>query len=341
MIIKNHQINDILSDKSKLIAILVYGPNEGLVRENINLIKKKYEENEQCEIITFEEKTLDQDHALLETAINTISMFNEKKIIHVNSLKDKHLSFLENINPNSTPDVLLICKKGNLNKSSKLRKFFEANKSFYVLPCYEDDFRSITNLISDFEKKNTIKFNNDIKNYLLQNLSSDRMVSLNELEKIVLYCKKSTDQLKLENLEKILNDTSSNSFQIINETIMFGEKKKGSRILDKSLSEGVNAIALIRGLINYLKRLKKTKIELAKGHGFDDAIRTLSPPLFWKDKNNFREQCSKIPLNELERFLNSLHEAEVSCKTNSQLTNTICTRTLLSISQKTGKYFSV
>ena len=141
MIIKNHQIDDILSDKSKLIAILVYGPNEGLVRENINLIKKKYEENEQCEIITFEEKTLDQDHALLETAINTISMFNEKKIIHVNSLKDKHLSFLENINPNSTPDVLLICKKGNLNKSSKLRKFFEVNKSFYVLPCYEDDFR--------------------------------------------------------------------------------------------------------------------------------------------------------------------------------------------------------
>ena len=45
MIIKNHQINDILSDKSKLIAILVYGPNEGLVRENINLIKNMKKTN--------------------------------------------------------------------------------------------------------------------------------------------------------------------------------------------------------------------------------------------------------------------------------------------------------
>ena len=49
-----------------------------------------------------------------------------------------------------------------------------------------------------------------IQNYL-HKIYSDRMV-LNEL-KNCLVLQKSTDQLKLENLEKILNDTSSNSFK--------------------------------------------------------------------------------------------------------------------------------
>ena len=56
MIIKNHQFKDILSDKSKFIAILVYGPNEGLVRENIHLIKKNTQKTNNVKLLHWKKK---------------------------------------------------------------------------------------------------------------------------------------------------------------------------------------------------------------------------------------------------------------------------------------------
>ena len=59
-----------------------------------------------------------------------------------------------------------------------------------------------------------------------------------------------------------------------------------SRAIKKLLSEGANPVTLIRSLSNYLKRLKLTKIQVKKGDSFEDAIKSLKPPLFWKDKES-------------------------------------------------------
>ncbi len=339
MIIKDFQIEKIVNENKGFLPVLIYGPNEGLIRDYIKRIKSDYLSDVDFEEVSITGKSLDPNPDILETSANSISMFNNYKLIILESLKDKNLSELENVINSAPTQTMLIIKADNLKKTSKLRKLFESNPLCYALACYEDDAKSMMKLIDNFVKENNISFNRDIKNYLMQTLSTDRMISFNELQKISLFYANVNDNPNLEEIKILLNDTSSNNLQKMNESVMYGNTAKSSNIINKLLSEGNNPISILRSLINYLKRLQKVKVEMKKGSNFDTAIKFLRPPLFWKDKENFQQHCTRWPLNKIERNLSQLLDAEIDCKTNSKLSSILCERSILTICYEGKRHF--
>ena len=339
MIIKEHQIEKIVRENKKFLNILIYGPNEGLVREQIEKLANDYLSKGDYEEISFNGKDLDNDAGSLEAILRSVSMFFKNKIVVADSIKDKHLSIIEEIVLKAPEQAVLVIKEGSLSKSSKIRKFFEEHKSCYSFACYEDDGRSIMKSIDEFARKNNIELSRDIKNYLLQSLSNDRMISKHELEKIGLLYKDSKSKIKLEEISVLLNDSSSQNLNKMNEYVMFGNTNKSSKIVDKLLTEGASPISLVRSLSNYMLRVQKTKIEMKKGNNFDIAIKSLRPPVFWKDKDNFERHCRKWPLSSIENSLLKLLEAEVSCKLNSSLATLNCEKSILLVADSGRNYF--
>ena len=339
MIIKEHQLEKIVRDRIKFLSILIYGPNEGLVKQQIDKLTKDYLFKGDYEQISFNGKDLDNDAGSLDAIIRSVSMFFKNKIVIADSIKDKHLGIIEEIFCKAPEQAVLIIREGNLTKSSKIRKFFEENKTCYSLACYEDDGRSMMKSIDEFTRKNGIELNRDIKNYLLQSLSNDRMISKRELEKIELFYKNSKSNIKLEEIRILLNDSSSQNLNKMNEYVMFGNTSKSSKIVNKLLSEGASPISLVRSLTNYMLRVQKTKIEMKKGNNFDSAIKSLKPPVFWKDKDNFERHCHKWPLSSIEINLFKLLETEVSCKLNSNLASLNCEKSILLVADSGRNYF--
>ena len=275
MIIKEYQLNEVIKKSSYPRFILFFGPNEGLIRENILKISSSFKENIETDEITINGKSLDENHTLLNEEIRSFSMFSEQKIIYLENLKDKHLQYFES-EKLENDKILVIMKSDNLTKNSKIRNFFEKHKMFAAIPCYEDDKRSSMNLLSQFQSEHEIKLDSDVKNYLLQNLSSDRLISKNELEKILLVISgKKNQEISLEEIQNIFNDGSSHSLNIINENVMYGKVNQVSKNLYKIFDEGTNAVAIIRSLLNYLVRVHKTQIEIKKVKNFDEAIKPL------------------------------------------------------------------
>ncbi len=340
MIIKEFQLDKEINKGSLPKFLLIYGPNEGLIRDNLLKITKTFAQKIETDEITINGKAVDENQNIVDEEIRSLSMFSEQKIIHLENIKDKHLQFFENIDIKSNI-VLLIIKSENLNKNSKLRNFFEKHKKYAAIPCYEDDIRSTMNLISQFQSDHKIKFNSDIKNYLIQNLSTDRFISKNELEKILLVIDHQKDkQIKLKDIQAVLNDSSSNSLNIINEYVMYGKVNQVSKNLYRIFDEGTNAVAIIRSLLNYLVRVHKTQIEIKRTGNFDEAIKQLRPPVFWKDKDNFKNHCSKWPTKEILYYIERLLEAEYKCKIQSSLNNEICEKYILSVAKKGEVYFN-
>ena len=339
MIIKDFQIEKIVNNNKGFLPFLMYGPNEGLIRDHIRKIKNNYLDDVDFEEVSLTGKSLDLNPDILETSANSISMFNSYKLIILESLKDKNISELENVISLAPAQTMLVVKAGNLKKSSKLRKLFESNAGCYALACYEDDAKSMMRLIDSFIKENNISFDRDIKNYLMQTLSTDRMISFNELQKISLFYSNAETIPNLDEIKNLLNDTSSNNLQKMNESVMYGNTTKSSNIISKLLSEGNNPISILRSLINYLKRVQKVKVEMKKGSNFDTAIKFLRPPLFWKDKDNFQQHCLRWPLNTIERNLSQLLDTEIDCKTNSKLSSILCERSILTICHEGKRHF--
>jgi len=339
MIIKENNIKSIFDSQHKNLIFLVYGPNEGMIRNIVKSLSSIFQNNESSDEIMLSAKTIDEEPNKLMDEIQTFSMFSNKKIIKIDMIKDKHSKIIEDMQNVEFKDVLLILKSDNLPKSSKLRKIFDSSKNIFSIPCYEDDTRSIMNLVQNFIKNSNLNIDKEIKNYLVQALSSDRSLNENELEKIYLYQKDKKTNLTLEEVKIILNDSTSTSLNRVNETIMYGKTKVASKIINKIFSEGTNSIAIIRSLINYMLRIQQTKIEIKKQKSFDEAIKVLKPPVFWKDKDNFKNHCNAWPLRDIEKNLNLLLNAEYKCKSENFLSPMICEKYVLNIANQGKKYF--
>ena len=339
MILKEHNIQNVFNNQTKNLIFLVYGPNEGLVRNISQSLSSIFKNGESADEVVLSAKTLEDEPNKIMDEIQTFSMFSSKKIIHVDSIKDKHSDIMGAIANVEFENVILILKSDNLTKSSKLRKLFDSSKKIFSIPCYEDDTRSIMNLVQNFIKNSNLKLDREIKNYLVQFLSNDRSLIQNELEKIYLYQKDRREELSLEEVKLILNDSSSTSLNKVNESIMYGKAKAASRIINKVFSEGTNSIAIIRSLINYMIRIQQTKIEIKKQKSFEEAIKVLKPPLFWKDKDSFQNHCKAWPLKDIEKNLSLLLNAEYECKSENFLSPMICERYVLNIANQGKKYF--
>ncbi len=338
MIIKDYQLDKILNESSSFQSFLIYGPNEGLVREHTNKIKTAYLSTDEYEVISLSGNDLASDNDVLYNAANTVSMFYAKKLIIINSLKDKNIHQIETLINNPPIKIILLIQSENLNKTSKLRKLFETNESCFVLACYEDDVRSAMKMLDHFMTQNKINLSKEVKNYIIQKLSNDRMVTINELEKLKIYYE-SYKNIDLNIAKDLLNDSSSNDLNKMNQTVMFGNASKSSLIVNKLLTEGTSPISLIRSLTNYIMRIQNTKIEMKKGNTFDNAIKILRPPVFWKDKDSFQRHCAIWPMLSIERCLSSLFETEITCKLNSKSAKVNCEKTILYIASNGQKYF--
>ena len=337
MIIKDYQlINSIKSESFH--SFLIYGPNEGLVRENIDVIYKNFSKGTECEKVTINGKQLDESISLLNDEISTVSLFSEKKFILLESVKEKHTSIIEGALSLNLKNTCMVIKQDNLTKSSNLRKLYETSKDHFSLACYDDDIKVLSSLLEKFQKEHSITFDSDVKSFLLNNLSNDRLVIKNELEKILLSLSKDDRKVDIEKLKYILHDSAHTDFQQINNSILFGNIEKGSKSLEKLLNLGTNPVAILKSLNNYIMRIRLTQVELSKGKQFDEAIKILRPPVFWKEKSDFKRHCLMWPANEIENIINEVLSSEIKCITNNIIAKEQCEKTLFEISSTAKRY---
>ena len=93
-------------------------------------------------------------------------------------------------------------------------------------------------------------------------------------------------------------------------------------------------------MLNYVQQIQVTQIALKKNNDFDNAIKSLKPAVFWKDKDNFKLHCKKWPIKETTLNFNLLVDTELNCKSDYSLTNILCERALINIAVRGQKYFS-
>ena len=95
MLIKeNLLIQKFKEQKTQYSPILIYGPNEGLVRENFLKIREIYNQNNTQEISFTGKLINDQPEALIDE-IRTVSMFNDQKIIIIEQPIDRNIDLFD------------------------------------------------------------------------------------------------------------------------------------------------------------------------------------------------------------------------------------------------------
>ena len=317
MIVKNFELKKYLNDDFNLY--LMYGDNTALIEDTIQkTFKPLYLEN----IYDYEELEIISNSDKFYSEIFNSSFFNKKKLIIINRVTEKIKVILENLINKKINDVKIILKSSLLDKKSKLRNTFEKNKNLLIIPFYRDINQSLFNITEKFFKNKKISISSESIFFLLDKIGDNRLILLNELDKIYNYAKNNST-IKLHEIVKLINFNDENKNNEFVDFLLSKNKKKILNIFNEINFTIEDIIQVIRIISYKLKRLKKIAIELNLKKNYDQIISSFRPPIFWKDKENIKNHLKILSLKEINTYIKQLQDIELLIKKKSQLSKEI------------------
>ena len=305
--------------KNNINFYLLYGLNSGLIEETINNILKP---GLSINIFNYEENELLSNIDEFQDGIFTKSFFDKDKLIIINRATDKILHVIEEIIDKDIKDLKIIIKSGVLEKKSKLRRFFETNKSVVIIPFNEDNSQSLASIAQKFFKENKIGISSQNINYIAERAKGNRINLKNELEKIQNYSL-GKNSIEFNEITKLTNLSENYDVtELVNQCIA-KNKKKTLHILNENNSVLEDSIIILKTFLYKLKRLKKLKDELQIQDNIDNAVSSFKPPIFWKEKDLVKQQLKVWTLTQIKSLIIQVSDLELLIKKNSEQSSRI------------------
>ena len=323
MILKSYLLENNPNNLNQYNSILFYGENNGLkddFKEKINIL------NKDAEVITFYQEDILKDNNILINNIVNESLFNSKKIIIINEANDKILVSLEEVLEKVNENIKIFIFCNLLDKKSKIKNSFEKDKSFAIIPCYQDTERTLINYINN-TLKNYKGLTGEIINLVIENSNLDRRTIKNEIKKIKrLFVDKIIDKKKLIEL---LNFRLDNNFENIRDATILGDKEKVNKLMGEMEFHESDTFMYINQLYIRFNRLIEIKQIEKTTKDNELAMESIKPKIFWKEKPIYSKQSRKWDLDRLKITLSRISNTELLMKTNSAIRNEILLKFLL------------
>jgi len=317
-------------------TVLVYGPNEGLVRERADTIAAQIVDDLSDPFnvanLTMAEIADDPGRIAIEAA--SISMLGGRRVIRIDAATDAITAALESFLNDPKGDGLVIVTSGDLSPRSSLRKLAEAARNAVSIPCYADDARSLGELIHRTLGEHGLDVEPDAVVYLQDRLGEDRGIIRGELDKLAIY--KAGDRhpvVTLGDARACVGDSGALTLDEVSSAVTGGELARLDRALTRAFSQGETPVAVLRAVGRRLMRLYEAAGHVAEGVSPDDAMRRLRPPVFFKEIPAFRRQLGRWSAPRLAAALELVAEAEVNCKTTGMPDTAVCARACLRIAR--------
>ena len=338
MELSGSQFTSFLKARDKRVRIfLFYGPDEGLVRERsralcLSVIDSLDDPFRYSELDAGE---LSSDPAKLIDEVTAISMMGGERVVRLRGANNNSKSYIEPLLDLTLEDGILVIEAGDLRKDSALVKMIKGAAQGAVTPCFHDNAQDMGGLIQEVLGAARVHPSREVIDFLRQNLGSDRAVSRQELDKLVLYMRGRNEPLTLEDVRANIGDSSAQSvFNIIDSTLL-GDLDALERQLNKAFSAGESPIGFLRMIQGQLKSLHKAAALRDAGLRADEAIRKAGIPFF--NQKKAAAQIGGKTAAHMATCLDITLNAEIDCKTTGYPDEALCRRALMRIAMASRK----
>lgn len=315
--------------------ILVYGPDSGLMQERAKTIGKSVVEdiNDPFNVAVLSTDQLVEDPARLTDEAGAISMMGGDRLIRIENAGDKLTPLVKEYLEAPSGSTLVILEAGELGPKSSLRMACEKAKNAAALPCYVEDARDISRLIRETLSQHHLTIQQDASLWLAQNIAGDRARARGELEKLITYMGAASSQVTLEDCQAVCGEAGDRGLDDLVYATAGRRADVALRAYDHLLEEGVAFIAILRALQNHFRKLHVTKARMTDGMNADEAMKKLSPPIFFKQADGFKAQLHSWSSPVLLQILSRLAAVEAQCKQTGMPAETLCSQAILGISK--------
>ncbi len=317
-------------------AVLVYGPDEGLVRERAKAIglTAVADLNDPFNAVTLSGDVLVSDPARLADEAMAQSLMGGSRLIRIEDAGDKLALLFKEYLAAPSMQNLVVLEAGELGKSSPLRKIFENAPNAAVIPCYIEDERDLAPLIRTALTETGYRIEPDALQLMAASITGDRAQVRSEIEKLITYMGKKSSVVTLEDVQQSCGDTGMQTMDNLVFAVAGGNTEAALRAFGALMREGTGVIGVLRALQTHFRRLHIAKCHAAQGLDVKEIMsRRLAPPVFYKNETPFAQQMNRWPLASLEKIMLRLSQIEAQCKQTGIPDETLCSQAILAISR--------
>ncbi|WP_341756406.1 MULTISPECIES: DNA polymerase III subunit delta [unclassified Candidatus Tisiphia] len=295
-------------DNRQIKALLLYGPDKGYIDKVCKTLLKKFD------LLKTSIEYSDVKSQALDTLVNTQNFFMQKQLILVRSVGesiDKSLKLA--LSKDSLHFLVFIADE--LSTASSIRKFFETETYLASLACYHDDEQKVTKII--LHKCNIVGkvIRQDAMDYLISCLKGDHQTIVSKIDKLINFTF-DKEQITLDNARQVVSDDFMGNGDNLCAYFSSRDTDNFLQEFNKLKQQNINEVLIIRALIRYYLNLYTVLSKLETGVAIDMAIKSLSPPIFYKYVPNFKKAVNKLKLDDCITTLKHLQQAEIDYKLN-------------------------
>jgi DNA polymerase-3 subunit delta len=327
--------------RADIPVILVYGPDEGLMRERARLLGKSVVADlaDPFNVVDLSHDVILATPARLYDEASSLSLMGGRRLIRIRDAKDALSAVLKDFLKSPPPgDYLIVIEGENFGTKSTLRALCERSDKAVTIPCYNDDAKSLRPLIIDTLKKNGLTIQDDALAFLLESLTADRALSRAEIDKLILYKGRDQSPITMADVKASSGGYDGLSLDDLMLASCDGHHLKVQKILPVLLGEGMPVVTILRSVQNHFRRLSLINAHMADGFSFDEvADKKINPPVFFKLKEKYQNHCRTFANHADVLFVYTiLGDAESKAKSSGYPDQLILERALFVITQKSA-----
>ncbi len=319
-------------------CVLVYGPDQGLVRERSRALAVAVLGAAVADPFRSAEMSgagINGDPAALVDEAAALSLAGGRRVVRVVSASDGAADAIATIlnaragrDPGS--EALVILEAGELGPRSALRRLFEDTADAAALACYPDE----NERLSEFAREALWELGHAVDTAALDWIAAaaggDRSILRRELEKLSLYVGPGI-AVTAPDAEACLGDTALLDVDEVALAASTGDLAGLDQAVVRAYAAGQSPITLLRAIGRELTRLHPAAAAVAAGTSVSDAMGQMRPPVFFKHKTAYQRALATWRPDDLARAIEVVVDAEVACKMLSGADEAVAWRAALRV----------
>jgi len=170
----------------------------------------------------------------------------------------------------------------------------------------------------------------EARTLLVARLGADRGLSRAEVEKLALYAL-GKGMIEEADVDVAVGDAAELALDRIVIAAASGRTANAVSECDRSIASGEDAQTVILALQRHFLRLHRTRSALDAGRTMDEAVRQLRPPLHFKQKDAFEQQCRSWSLAKLNAALAAIADTAKRARLTSALDSVLAEHLLMEL----------
>ncbi len=318
-------------------VILFFGPDAGLVSERARTLAHSLlgQAHDPLQLVRLDGDSLASDPMKLADEANTIGLFGGQRIIWIAPTSKNLASAVEPLLATPPLDSRVIIEGGDLSKTNPLRVAMERAKTALAIPCYGDDGRSLGEMIDMMMREAKLELPREARALLIESLGSDRMMSRQEVEKLILHAW-GTGRIEERDIMALIGDSATREISTLVDAAFGGKLAAIDSALQRLFAENTDPAQILGGILRHAFALIPVRMRIDQGEPAREAARNLRGMPF--PRLVAAEQAlGQWTVSRLLDVVKLASDATGQTRREAALAQSICSRAAWTIARKAGR----